>query len=257
MPSSITVSHNGLDITFTESDHSYIDSNNKKYTSVTTLVGMGFEKFDGEVIAKRKAEREGLNWQDLLKSWDEAGKRACEAGTRLHENCEHQLLGQNTLIHEARDIKEKINFDLARKAVDDIKSNYHNIKFEPEKLVFSPKLGLAGSIDLLVTQDIPGRYIIYDWKNVKGISSHGFNGKTGIIEATKDVQDSNYWHYNLQLQIYEIILKVERYIPKDAIVTRILNVFENGKFNQYELPSIGKPAKDLILYNLNLKKNLI
>lgn len=253
MPSSITVSHNGLEITFTESDHTYIDSNRKRYTSVTTLVGMGFERFDMKGNAIRVAEKQGRHWMDVVKEWEANRKMAAGFGTRLHENCEHQILGQMELLHEAKIPSEKINFDLAYKAVEDLKKNYHNIKFEPEKLVFSPKLGIAGSIDLLVTKD-DGTYHIYDWKNVKNIAMEGFRGKCGILECTKDVQDSNYWHYNLQLQLYEIILKVEGYIPKNAKVRRTLNTFQNGQIIQYDLEPIGEVAKNMIKW-LNTPKD--
>ena len=255
MPQSITVQHKNISITFTEEDHSYIDMYNNRYTSVTTLIGRGFEKFNAEEIAKKKAIRENCDWHDLVNEWTEKGERAANEGTRLHENCENQILNKYEKMHKPKSINEKINFDLAFNAVNKIKENHNNIKFEPEKLVFSPKLRLAGSIDLLV-HCIDKKYIIYDWKNIKEISLFGFNNKCGIIDATKNVQDSNYWHYALQLQIYEIILKVENYIPKNAHVSRILNVFEHGKFNQYELPNMMENAKNLIKFNLQNPENV-
>ena len=124
--------------------------------------------------------------------------------------------------------------------------NKNYIKFETEKLVFSPALKIAGSIDLFVTCK-DGSYIIYDWKILsKGLSQYGFNNKCGILECTKHIQDSNYWHYALQLQIYEIILKAEGYIPLNADVKRILNVFTDNKFSQHEMPDLKNEAKSLI-----------
>lgn len=252
MPSSTITEHKNLTMTFTEADHSYIDSKNRRYTSVTTLISFGFEKFDSERIAKAKAAREGGDWKELVQEWAEKGKMAADLGTRIHENCENQILGKVEKMHLPVNISEKINFDFAYKAVEKIKNNHHYVKLEPEKIIFSPILKLAGSIDLLVTKD-DGSYIIYDWKNVKGITNLGFNGKTGILECTKNIQDSNYWHYALQLQIYEIILKVEEYIPKNAKVKRVLNVFEGGVFNQYDLPSMKDAATGLIKWNCNRK----
>ena len=251
MPGSTTVSHNGVIITFNEDNHSYIDEKKRKYTSVTTLIGLGFEPFDSVGIAKRKA---GDNWEKLVLEWKERGRLAAEAGTRLHENCERLILNEkDCVLHIGRNEEEKKKFSLAEEAVWRIKNDPDNCKFEPEKLVFSPKLKLAGSIDLLVTCK-DGSYHIFDWKNIKGISQRGFNGKTGILDCTKDIQDSNFWHYALQLQIYEIILKMEEYIPPNAKVKRTLNVFENGSMNQYPLPSVAEAAKGLIKWNLQRKE---
>ncbi len=250
MPGSTTVTHNNVSMTFTENDHSYIDQFSKRYTSVTTLVSMGFEKFDSERIAKAKAAREGGDWRDLVNEWKENGQKAANAGTRLHENCERQILGHSELMHDPVDEFEAWNFKLASDAVERIKNEKDAIKFEPEKLVFSPKLGLAGSVDLLVTFK-NNIYKIYDWKNIKDLSVTGFKGKKGIIDATSDLQDSNYWHYALQLQLYEIILKVEGYIPRDASVRRILNCFINRSFKTVELPDVMKNAKQLIKWYKN------
>lgn len=252
MPSSIVVKHNDRTMTFNEESHSYVDDNRKRYCSVTTLVGMGFEKFDAERIAKQLAAKRGEDdWQHYIDLWRKEGQEASNFGTRLHHNCEHMILGRYDECYEPTTIQERINFSLAEKQVEKIKSDENACKFEPEKLVFSNRLGLAGSIDLLVTNK-DGSYIIYDWKNIKELKKDGFMGKTGILECTKTVQDSNYWHYALQLQLYEIILKVDGYVPKDAKFNRRLCVFSNSSFSVHEMPNVMNEAKGLILW-LNKK----
>ena len=104
---------------------------------------------------------------------------------------------------------------------------------------------MLGSIDLLATNK-DGTYTIFDWKNLKKLEMNGFNGKTGCIDATRSLQDSNFWHYALQLHIYEIILKVENYVSQDAFVKKSLNCFINGNFKQVDLPDVKKEAKALI-----------
>lgn len=248
MPDSTTVIHNDVQMTFTEDDHSYIDSKDRHYTSVTTLISKAFEKFDAEKIAKEKASREGTDWQEYVRKWEENGQRAANFGTRLHQNCENLILENYDSLHEPVTEDEKIKFRLAENVVRKIKNDENNISFEPEKLIFSPKLLLAGTIDLLVERN-DDSFIIYDWKNIKELKKFGFNNKCGILEMTKNVQDSNYWHYAMQLQTYEIILKAEKYIPANAKVKRILNVFESGTFNQYELPSMCRVITELIKWN--------
>lgn len=248
MPSSIVVRHNDRTVTFNEADHSYIDDKMQRYVSVTTLVGMGFEKFDAEATAKRKAEKDGGDLKAYVEAWKKTGEQAANFGTRLHYNCEQQILGNTDKILTPVNAMEKINFDLAHREVDRIVNEEKDASLQPEKLVFSEKLHLAGSIDLLV-ESSNGTYKIYDWKNVKGISTVGYKGKTGILDCTKDMQDSNYWHYALQLQLYEIILKVEGYVPRDAHFFRCLNVFSNGRLTHVEMPDVMKEAKELIKWH--------
>lgn len=252
MPSSTTSIHNDRKIVFTESDHSYVDDMSRKYTSVTTLIGSGFEKFDSERVAKLKAVRENLDYRELMNQWKKIGEYAANAGTRLHENCEMQILGRQDEMHKPETPEESIKFTLAANEVDKLLKDKRNIKFEPEKIIFTPKFLLAGSVDLLVWHS-DGSFTIYDWKNVKKIDETSFKFKTGILDATKDIQDSNYWHYALQLQLYEIIMKIEGYIPKDAKVNRVINAFEKSGFHQYEMPSLAREACELMKWNIKSK----
>ena len=244
MPSTKTIEHNGLVMTFNEGDHSYVDSKKRRYTSVTTLVGYGFQPFDAEGVAKRKDKD---NWQKLMAEWKQIGETAASNGTRLHENCENQILGRLDMMHAPRDIAEKMNFDAARTAVDELLADDSFESFEPEKLVFCDKIKLAGSVDLLARRKDKS-YAIFDWKCVKSIDYRGFGGKTGILEATKDIPDSNFWHYALQLSLYEIILKIGGYVERDATFTRRLNVISNGSFKKVELPDMREAAKKLIVW---------
>ncbi len=246
-------------ITFTESNHLYIDNYNKKYMSVTTLISNAFPKFDADKIATDCAKKRGIKKEDLLKEWSEKGKEASRIGTRLHENMENYILGNMNNLHEPENLIEKIKFNAGFKIIDNIKLKYNPEFLEPEKLVFSPAFELAGSIDLLVKID-DKNYIIFDYKNLsKDIEKKSYMGKTGNVLPTLNILDSNYWHYALQLQIYEILLKVEKYIPNDATVTRTLNVFTDGKFSQHEMPELKQECKELIKwvhysYFKNMKK---
>lgn len=244
MPSSIIAHHNNRTITFTEDDHSYIDDKGKQYCSVTTLIGKAFEKFDAEAIAKKNY---GDNWKEYVEKWDKIGAEAAYAGTRLHHNCECLILENEQQCYLPENITETINFNLAKKKIYEIKNIKNAIKFEPEKLVFSERLGLAGSIDCLVTNN-DNSYIIFDFKNIKTLKMENAFGKTGIIQCTKNMPDTNYWHYALQLQLYEILLKAENYVDKNAKFIRELIVFSNSTVKNYRLPNVIKEAKELILW---------
>jgi ATP-dependent exoDNAse (exonuclease V) beta subunit len=252
MPGDKVCSHNGETVEFNEREHTYVDSKNRLYTSVTTLVGLGFSAFDAEKVAKASSVDD---WSSLIDKWDREAKKAAWLGTRLHENCENVILGNLDKLHSPTTVDEKACMDAAMREAKRLKADKTIESLEPEKLVFSSTLMLAGSVDLLA-KNRNGSYTIYDWKRVKKLSTSGYKGQTGILEATKDIQDSNYWHYALQLRLYEIILKLEGYVPREAPFRRCLNVITNGKLTVVDLPDVGEEAKKLIVWHktVNNKK---
>lgn len=240
MPGDNTVNHpnNKHIITFTESDHTYIDNYSKKYMSVTTIVGNAFPKFDTDKIAEQCAIKRGVKKEDLIEEWAKKGMEATRLGTRLHENMEYYIHKEFQKMHEPENLIEKIKFESAKKILNGIIEKYQPDLLEPEKLVFSPDFGIAGSIDLLVKVNEKS-YIIFDWKCLsKDIEKESFNGKTGHILPTLNILDSNYWHYALQLQIYENLLKSENYIHIDASVKKCLIVWNGEKFKLEKIPYV-------------------
>ena len=239
-----------LRITFTEKDHSYVDEYGVSYTSVTTLVHNGFEKFDACVVAHRKSQKPGVPPEQYIKSWAENRDRAATDGTRMHENCEHQILGEFDKMHSPVDENERAEFRAAWMEVEKIRSAGF-MYLEPEKLVFSPRFRVAGSIDLLCCKT-DKKFLLLDWKRVKKISRAGFQGKTGIEFPTRQLQDCNFIHYSLQLSIYEQILKMENYIPQDAVVDKWLNVYnkETAEFDHIQCMDLSYSALAMMAWNV-------
>lgn len=243
MPSDNKVKHpinESINITFTQDDHSYNDNRGKKYISVTTLISKAFPEFDKETVAQKCAIKRGTTKEILLAEWQKKAKQATRLGTRLHYNMEHYILNQLDKLYSPQNLIEKIKFDSGKKMVEKIKEIYHPLSMEPEKLVFSPTFGIAGSIDLLVKLS-QNEYIIFDWKCLsKDLQEHSFKNKCGHILPTLYIQDCNFFHYSLQLQIYENILKSEQYIPINANVKRILIVWNGNHWKFQELPNLSQ-----------------
>ena len=237
-----------LNITFQELGHFYTDSFGIEYASTTELVHAAFEPFDAEKTAAAKSARTGIPAQQYLQEWDRNRDDASSAGTRLHENCERQILGRFPDMHRPADDAERLEFRTAWNEVEKIKSAGF-LSLEPEKLIFSPRFRVAGSIDLLVKKS-PAEYLILDWKRVKEIKYSGFRNQCGIHPATSHLQDCNFIHYSLQLSIYEQILRLENYIEPDAKVEKWLNVYRpNGTFDHVRC--VDLPYESLLLMACN------
>lgn len=257
MPGTSKAAHpsGALGITFTEDDHSYIDDIGISYISATTLVHSAFPPFDADAAAAAKSAKTGIPAEDLKSQWAANGKAAADDGTRCHENCERQILGQLDRMNQPRNDEERTRFRAAWFEVEKMKAAFSTL--EPEKLVFSPRFQVAGSIDVLARR--PGMVAIIDWKYIKALRRESFGGRTGNHVATAALPDCNFWHYALQLNLYEQILKVEGYIEPTIQVVKMLNVYnaEAQAFDHVMVPELGREAVLLMAYNVtgeNLEK---
>lgn len=205
----------GIGITFSEGAHTYIDDEGWNYTSGTSFLKQFFPVFDSDKIATEKAAKDGVSKQSILDDWKEAGIY----GTRVHENCENQFLGNMAAIHQPRYQKELVAFQTAWRTVEWLKSEFTLIGCE--LIVFHPKWYISGTIDLLMYDQRRNVYMLLDWKTNKAIYSSGFDGAKafGVIDH---LDDCNLVNYGLQLSLYERLMREGGYIPRDAAVERCL-----------------------------------
>jgi ATP-dependent exoDNAse (exonuclease V) beta subunit len=248
MPATSTAKNpKGLEITFTESDHKYIDSNGKIYTSITTFINQYFPTFETDKIAQKKADKIGVEKETLIQQWKDNAKEACNYGTRVHENCEHLMIQDNIKLHEPENEKEKIAFRTAEKAVRLLKAKY---KFRSaEQIVFSERLGIAGTIDLTMFNKNKD-FLILDYKTNKKIKDIGFNNQMGL-DPINHIQDANYYHYAIQLSLAEYIMKLENYIPRDYPTKRALIYIPpmSDKPEYIKTPDMTREVGNMLIYH--------
>ena len=251
MPSTASAFHPSgkVRIDFSEEDHVYMDSFGLEYTSGTRLLHGAFAPFDAAGVAAAKSLKTGKPAAEYILEWKKFGEECAAAGTRTHENCENQILGRFDKLHTPIDEAERRRFCAAWSEVEDLQKNYCRI--EPEKLVFSPRFLVAGSIDMFCTVD-QMHYAIGDWKFVRKLPKEAFSGRTGIDRATAHIPDAKFWHYALQLNIYRMILKIEGYIPMTAKVDMFLKHYDfaNGTFQHVDIPELSTEALLLIAENV-------
>ena len=218
-------------IQFTEDDHKYVLKDKRTgevqqaFTSVTTMIGEYFPKFDAEGQSLKSAAKEGgteeeirARAEELRAKWKAAGDEASEYGTRVHEYLEDLVRGRKPR-NIPRDEREQTVFALGAKFVWQIKPKLELI--EPEKIVCDPEWGLAGTIDVLAKDPKADRMIIMDWKTNKKIDMDTVFGKYGFGPIAH-IPDCEFGHYALQLNTYEAILKHAGYIGRDVPVLKYL-----------------------------------
>lgn len=240
----------GYEITFTEETHIYesiINGKTINYVSGTGFCSKFFPEFDptGKITA-RCAEKEGLTVEAMKAKWAAKGKESCRLGTRMHERLEDLFLGQKVRNVPEND-EEKRRFDNAIKIGNKIKDRLDIIGVE--KIVFSPELKLSGTIDFLGRSKKDGSYIIVDHKSNKEIEKDN-KYKKFCLDPISHLPDVAFYHYGLQLGLYQYLLKYEQYVPKDAKFKLFLNHVTSEKAELIELPDLQSEIKDMIIYYL-------
>lgn len=272
-------------VAYNDLEHKYWNvSDNSKYISVTTLIGKFEQPYDKEFWSKYKALERLLNpdeWklekknlldthkfkeeildsygidknkflsvqQDILDEWDETNKQSCERGTKIHADLENFMYDT------------KHNISLAKY---EIGGKFECIKGQteltlengiyPEYLIsWEDKDGiikLAGQIDLLIIKG--NSIIIGDYKTNKEIKLKSyFDSRTKKYTMMKyplsNLQDCNYYHYNLQLSTYAWM--INKKLPEYKIEDLVMIHFDhNDKMTIYHLPYLKDEVEKMLKF---------
>ena len=146
-----------MQIYFSEKDHRYFcpEDPSIKFTSITKLIEMYHEKFDTETIAKKYAEKNGLNVEDVKKMWKEKNEKSVIKGSKFHALKEQELLNK----------KGVKSFGHSYEGEYKIAKDIYNLQpgLYPELIIWSATHGLIGTSDIVEIFD-DGTFVIEDFK---------------------------------------------------------------------------------------------
>lgn len=197
-------------LVFHEPSHTYyIDGDSKGVISVTGFLHAFFGHFDadGTIDKMMKSPKWpqnkyfGMTKEQIKALWNENGRIASEAGTKMHLAIEMFMNDATHLIPD--DVLESVEWKYFKKFWKD-----HGDDLEPWRMeyeVFIEEIKLAGSIDAIFRRKSDGKYLIYDWKRSKEIKTE--NTFQSGLAPLDHLPDCNYWHYSLQLNVYRYILE--------------------------------------------------
>jgi hypothetical protein len=241
-------------IVFHEGPHVYeVDGSSAGYVSVTTLNHGYFRGFNSDkmvdniVASKRMADPSykyyGMTRQNILDMWAASGKQASEAGTLMHLDIEKYYNGMEVQ-------NSSPEYQLFQRFVADFP---HLEAYRTEWTIFHEEAKIAGSIDMVFRNTLTGLFEIYDWKRVKEISMNAFRADdVGLIEPLASIPNSNYWHYALQLNIYQYILKWKYGLDisnRCLIVLHPENAYK--RYLRYELPDLQDVVAQLFTLRIH------
>ncbi len=217
-------------ITFDEAAHTYIDNHDQEYVSATSFVGRFFPKFDAVAVSERCARGRnpkyaGRTPEDIREEWADNARQSSEEGTNVHEYAEG-LLKNWVQLPDPMSLRCERIFPHVEKAVQEIKKTCDVIA--SEMIVFSPDLGIAGTIDLILYDPGKRKILIADWKTNKEISREAF-GDRRALKPINHLSDTDISKYSLQLALYNLLLGREGYFAQNIPYTKkLIHLREDG-----------------------------
>lgn len=197
-------------ITFYEPTHTYtIDGSSKGIISGTGFLHQFFGHFDPKKTIKKmmsspkwpSSKYYGMKADEIEKQWSDSGKDASTKGTAMHLAIEQFMNGAYEVIDP--EVQKTSEFQYFMNFWNDCG---HDLEpWRAEWSVFSEEHMLCGQIDMLFRRKSDGKFLIYDWKRSKEIKTSN-QYQTGLAPLNH-LEDCNYWHYTLQLNLYRWILE--------------------------------------------------
>ncbi len=179
-------------VVFNEDKHTYQNPETKEfYTSVSSLLSKYKEPFDKDFHASKKALKEGVTKEEMLKRWDDITKKACDKGTNIHSIIESYIKDKQIIDEEIVYAFEQV-FD---------PSDFKRVL--SEEIVYDDNYKIAGTSDIIcdVNDDC---FDVYDVKTNKKFLFQNNYGKY-LKYPLNNLQQCQYNDYSLQLSLYAFL----------------------------------------------------
>lgn len=223
------------EIIFDETTHTYADKRNTTgtadYTSVTTLIEKFFPYFDEEAYIQRYMAESGKSREEVVRKMLEPSER----GTEMHQQIEYFLKGKP----HREDFKE---FRMFLKFHEEQVQKRGLEFYDAEKIVTLPQYGIAGTVDALFRKP-DGSFVMVDWKRSKHLVIDGYPKKYGIgrgISILSHLDNSSYYHYELQQSFYKYILENEYGMKVSSMILCVLH----PEYDRYYTIKLSEYRKD-------------
>lgn len=205
---------------FEEQSHTYFVGDQKLKYSVSNIVQKFKPKFQRQDISLAIAKRDNVPQKQVLKSWDDSAKQACDLGSRVHKFGELYPY-DNSLVPQDSFEEAIVNFwNTIPKHIELVFC---------EVMMYHLKLLYGGTADILFWDKKKKGYIIADYKTNKDLFKN-YKGQT-LLGCFDNLLNTPFNCYQIQLSLYQILL--EQIGIK--IVDRILIWLKpDGSFDMYK-----------------------
>lgn len=237
-------------IAFDEETHKYIhpkdETGNAEYISVTTLIERFFP-FDLKRYIERKAEEENRTEEDVLDEYLLMRDEAAEKGTYLHNQIE-------CFLKNVEFDSDSNEFELFLEFYNKEIKQRNLLFFDAERMIFSDKYNVAGTIDSLFKKENKDEYVMLDWKRSKKLIIDGrprIFGYGYALSELSSLDNSSFNRYCLQQNIYKYIAETEYRMNISSM--KLIVLHENySDYHIVDVPTMKKET-NIILNSLKVK----
>lgn len=256
-------------IQFYPQEHIYLYDGQEQFIPVSSVISCFFKPFDSYYWSEYKANQRNISQGQILEEWDSKGACSRDVGTFMHQQIENYYKGlpyqqefsfkyDGKYVH----IEEQISLELEYMQFIEFLENHKFKPFRTEWAIYDDELKIAGTIDMIHKRgDV---FDIYDWKRShrivdfwgKPIAVNNY-GEKGLGELNQ-IEDTPYWHYCIQQNLYRYILE-RNY---DIIIEKMyLVVFcdDTNEYRKLEVPRMDEVIISIVksCKNETVKKRLI
>lgn len=218
------------DLVFIEKSHQYF-VNGIEFPSVSVELKKYYEPFD-KSISKFIAAKKGVSQQSILDEWDKIAKEAQKLGTATHQFAEDYACGVDVSPTNEHEI-----------AIADF-LNSLDFKYEIfaiELKMYSKKLKIAGTTDLVLKNNETGNLIVVDYKTNKSLTKN-YKGKR-LKKPFSSFLDNPLNKYKIQLNYYDLMLEEAGYNVEDKwIIWTTPN--KKNSFQLFKVPNLKNRIKN-------------
>jgi hypothetical protein len=241
-------------IQFEESTHVYTVHGDSSYTSVTTWNHHHFAKFDADKIIKQilssRKHKDDPEYKyymmtagQIMDMWNANRDSAATSGTNMHYDIECYY-NRMEVKNDSVEYRYFQNF---------LCENPRLLPFRTEWTIYHEELKIAGSVDM-VYENPDGTLLIYDWKRCKEIVKENAYGAKAVTECIRHLDDTNFWHYSLQLNTYKAIIE-EKYGRKVVELCLVCLHPNNADYQLIPVPFLEKEMVDLFAYRKQMLRD--
>ena len=233
-------------ITFLEEPHLYLIDGKEVpgLQSVTQFVHSFFPHFNVDNVIQNMMKSK--NWStskyfgktvdEIKLEWDNIRDNAALAGTKMHlaiEQYYNSIIDPTIQLDQDKNVIDSIEYQYFQNF---LKDHSHLKPYKTEWRIFDEIIGIAGSIDMVYHDpNEDGAIYIYDWKRSKKIQKTNYFQK-GLLPL-EYMDDCNYNHYKLQLNVYKKIIETNYNLKVNELAIVVFHP-NNSDYKKYIIESI-------------------